>query len=166
VLSAITYRGFMCPGGIVPSSLDAMELVSGICGHFKKWCVDEVWDSSSSVPGLADHCCVMQAVSCKVPVVQSIFCLASRLEESYIFPSSSKFGTLFFWLHCLQGNLINLMFFDLVLSRIQGVLFHELLVLSELQFLHSRGSDGSYICWAFVDALHSSPSFTLLLDVL
>ena len=39
---------------------------------------------------------VLQAVSCKVPVVQSIFCLASRLEESYVFPSSSKFGTLFF----------------------------------------------------------------------
>ena len=33
------------------------KLASGICGHFKKWCVDDVWDSSSSVPGLDDLCC-------------------------------------------------------------------------------------------------------------
>ena len=94
-MSAITYREFICLEGIVPSSLDSMELATGSVVISRNGVLMRSETQAHPYQGWTTIV-VLQVVSCKGPVVQSIFCLTIRLEESYIFPSSSKFGTLIF----------------------------------------------------------------------
>ena len=149
MLSAIIYQGFICLGGIVPSSLGAMETCKRdlwSCQEMVCWWGLRLKFIRTRVGRPLLFCKQSPVKICKVPVVQ--FSLFSALQflwrnptvyfsfkfkiwnPIYIFfPSSSKFGIyIYIWLHCLQGILINLMFFNLVLSRIQGLLFHELRV--------------------------------------